>query len=465
LFSDAAVLSRQDLTAFPLAQFTAEEQGALGGTATSLYTLLSTLSDESRRRLQAVVDDEFVFNDEDFDEPSPSPPASPEPPVQTNQLTVDVKTTHQVTVEGPSSPASTITSTSEVSITVAGKSKRRKKKSKNKVASAEKYGEVTNQKMTRDVPQQTESSKHQKEDSIDKAGAKHKDHTVTKSVEIDEFGVAYIKKSATTGEKQKDQSQSFSEEVSLKYNKHSLVSNSTQYFSPPDNMLADDNIEKYLKSIEKEKEQVAALLQAKSKPAQSSKSKQTVQNIDLPKYINKLLTMTRDSVEQLSISDVTETSSELSSAGHKKKKRKKKKTKGQLTESSSGNEASRSTEDSHVTLSAPSPGVPYTSVEVEPTPSPQVFSSSSEDSKLKFSDSSSLKESYNNSDEHKVSQNTTTVSLDYDSTAYLTLQDLSSRTTGKPTLVPSKVFTKPAKDTTDSSNISLPHETEEHFFR
>lgn len=82
-----------------------------------------------------------------------------------------------------------------------------------------------------------------------------------------------------------------------------LSTNSTQYMSPPDR-LHEDQIANYLANIAKEKEQVGRQLDAKSA---------AVQAIDVPFYVNKLLAMTRESVENLSVSDVTESTLEIPS--------------------------------------------------------------------------------------------------------------------------------------------------------
>jgi hypothetical protein len=82
-----------------------------------------------------------------------------------------------------------------------------------------------------------------------------------------------------------------------------LSTNSTQYMSPPDR-LHEDQIANYLANIAKEKEQLRRELDAKTAG---------VQAIDVPFYVNKLLAMTRESVENLSVSDVTESTLEVPS--------------------------------------------------------------------------------------------------------------------------------------------------------
>ncbi|XP_059486509.1 trichohyalin-like [Neocloeon triangulifer] len=70
-----------------------------------------------------------------------------------------------------------------------------------------------------------------------------------------------------------------------------LSTNSTQYMSPPEH-LREDNIAEYLAAIEREKQQMQTRLDERQQP------------INVPFYINKLLTMTRESVEELSVSSV-----------------------------------------------------------------------------------------------------------------------------------------------------------------
>jgi len=79
-----------------------------------------------------------------------------------------------------------------------------------------------------------------------------------------------------------------------------LSTNSTQYMSPPDR-LREDQIADYLANIEKEKEQLRRDMDAK---------KSGMQPIDVPYYVNKLLAMSRQSVDNLSVSEVTESSVE-----------------------------------------------------------------------------------------------------------------------------------------------------------
>lgn len=490
-----------DFTDFPATQFTEEEAGALGATAPSLQVLLDSLAGESRRRLQEVLDeDDFDFFDEDFEEPAASPRDTPPPTQQlessTKVVTLDVKTKHKVTVQGspPSSP-STITSTAEVNVTLTSKSKnkRRKKKSKSKtIPPDELQDSVDNIKVStaQEVDQRKQSKRKTKSKSPNLLSSKptseqikhqtfsgelqknvvsvSKNKTtvcakdsatlikknVVKSVEIDENGVAYIKKAGqiSPGDNMDPTSSSvnetalgaikrdvvsqtnYSEEIQYKYNKQSFVSNSTQYHSPPEDMLGDENIDKYLKSIEREKEQIGAYLQSKTKPKPPQ--------IDLPQYIDKLLTMTRDSVEQLSVSDVTESSSDQVLGRRKKKKKSKSKSSPSTSTEMAG---SRSTEDSHLTLSEPSPGIPNVPMTDSASASTvQLSSSSSLDSKLKFSDSSSNKDYDSKLAKSTLDQNKSGARLspiELDSTAYLTLHDLSSKVPGKANLDPPKTST------------------------
>lgn len=485
----------------------------MGATASSLQVLLDSLAEESRRRLQEVVDDDdFDFYDEDFDEP---PPESPPPTqmVSTRKVTLDVKTTHQVVVEGtpPSSP-STITSTSEVNVTVTSKSKnkRRKKKSKSQAPPSDQAPDVvdTQEKDSMPTSSKTEGQKSSKKKSkkksqtVGQSAEKQKEPTtedvsgsviseesetaakVVKSVEIDDQGVAYIKKTpvddgkqdisiteSVSGAVKRDLVQgqtSFSEDLQFKYNKQSFVSNSTQYHSPPENMLDDENIDKYLKSIEKEKSEVEAFLQSKSKQKQTV----TTTDINLPQYIGKLLTMTRDSVDQLSVSDVTETSSEVSGSRKKKKKKSKKKSIESVSSSTSSEMVkSPSTEDSQVTVSLPSSGVPIAATPDSASVSAaQLSSSSSLDSKLKFSESSSNKESSSSDDSKplnpvQVSSGLIHSNDELDSTAYMSLQDLSSRVPTKISYAPTSKSVNIHIDLSKLPTLSAPSETSDALIR